>query len=329
MIELRLEIEDLADTRFAVSAFNEAVLSLRVWLLPGYYALQLPWLHHARESLGGLDIAPLLALVGPNRAVPDFLTPRPDEPVAGFDAELDRVRRVPPAKVAADIAAVHEGRPVPAVLADGLRRPARLRDRLAELLHAYWTATLEPHWPRMRGVLEADLLYRAQRLARGGARLLFADLHPGITWRDGVLRLELSYPHRELRIPITGRGLCLMPAVFVKTPGMPLDPGEPPTVSYPARGVATVWESAPPAGPGVLADLVGRRKAAILACLERPASTTDLARRLGVTPGAVSQHLAVLRGAGLVGRARAGRSVLYARTPLGDRLATGSPVRIP
>ncbi|MFC6929529.1 hypothetical protein ACFQHO_03635 [Actinomadura yumaensis] len=123
MIELRLEIEDLADTRFAVSAFNEAVLSLRVWLLPGYYALQLPWLHHARESLGGLDIAPLLALVGPNRAVPDFLTPRPDEPVAGFDAELDRVRRVPPAKVAADIAAVHEGRPVPAVLADGLRRP--------------------------------------------------------------------------------------------------------------------------------------------------------------------------------------------------------------
>ncbi|MFF5521620.1 ArsR/SmtB family transcription factor [Streptomyces coeruleorubidus] len=47
----------------------------------------------------------------------------------------------------------------------------------------------------------------------------------------------------------------------------------------------------------------------------------ELARRLGVTPSAVSQHLRVLHATGLVTRARDGRRVLYRRSPLGERLA--------
>lgn len=52
-------------------------------------------------------------------------------------------------------------------------------------------------------------------------------------------------------------------------------------------------------------------------------STVEVAR-LRVTPSAVSQHLRVLHAAGLVGRARDGRHVLYRRSPLGDRLATAT-----
>ncbi|MEV5571631.1 ArsR family transcriptional regulator [Spirillospora sp. NPDC052269] len=320
MIELGLDVEDLADTRFVISPLAEAALSLRIWLLPHYYALQQPWLRSAAAALGDLDIGLLLALVGTYRAVPDFLTARPDDPLPDFAAELERVRRVPPDKIVADVRVALQGRPASDVLAAELDRPARFRDRLAELLAAYWDAVLAPHWPRMRGVLEADLLYRSQRLARGGARLLFADLHPAIRWRAGKLSLDLAYPHTDLRVPITGRGLVLRPAVFLRTPDHPLGADEPPYVSYPVRGVATVWETGPPVRPGVLNDLIGRPKATLLACLDGPATTTDLARRLGVTPGAVSQHLAVLRDAGLVTRSRAGRSVLYARTSLGDRL---------
>ncbi|MFI6484286.1 ArsR/SmtB family transcription factor [Nonomuraea sp. NPDC050663] len=45
-----------------------------------------------------------------------------------------------------------------------------------------------------------------------------------------------------------------------------------------------------------------------------------MARALGITPSAVSQHLRVLRESGLVTRERSGRSVLYMTTPLGASL---------
>ncbi|MFE0879819.1 helix-turn-helix domain-containing protein [Streptomyces smyrnaeus] len=51
-----------------------------------------------------------------------------------------------------------------------------------------------------------------------------------------------------------------------------------------------------------------------------PARGPQLARRLGVTPSAVSQQLRVLHETGLVTKARDGRHVRYRRSPLGDRL---------
>jgi DNA-binding transcriptional ArsR family regulator len=316
MIELDLDVEDLVGMRFAVSPLMETVMSLRIPLLPTYFVLQMPWWHRVHKDLADLDMRPLTSLVGVRRWVPDFLTPRPEVPVPDFEAELELVRRTPPDKVVADITVAHSGRPVPAVLR--LDQPARLRDQIADLLREYWGIALAPYWTRMRGVLEADMLYRARQFTRGGARLLFADLHPAVRWQAGVLRLDVA--GIDYRVDVTGRGLCLMPCLFVRGAAPPISADEPPALAYPARGIATLWESEPPTGGDALIALIGRRKAALLGCLDRPASTTDLAGRLGVTPGAVSQHLAVLYDAGLVTRARVGRIVLYARSDLGTRL---------
>ncbi|WP_242432065.1 helix-turn-helix domain-containing protein [Streptomyces avermitilis] len=65
---------------------------------------------------------------------------------------------------------------------------------------------------------------------------------------------------------------------------------------------------------------MGRSRARLLAALETPASTTQLAKSLDMAVGAVGDHLTVLRRAGLLRRARSGRSVLYHRTALGDSL---------
>jgi DNA-binding transcriptional ArsR family regulator len=72
---------------------------------------------------------------------------------------------------------------------------------------------------------------------------------------------------------------------------------------------------------GALGDLVGRSRARLLGALDNPTSTTALARATSLATGAVGDHLAVLRRAGLVDGTRAGRSVLYRRTALGDALA--------
>jgi DNA-binding transcriptional ArsR family regulator len=91
------------------------------------------------------------------------------------------------------------------------------------------------------------------------------------------------------------------------------------TLRYPARGIASLWE--PDAVTSdALAALLGRTRAAMLALLAAPATTGDIAERLDVTPGAVSQHLGVLRAAGLVASRRDGRTLLHLRTERGDAL---------
>ncbi|MDH6502580.1 DNA-binding transcriptional ArsR family regulator [Streptomyces sp. SAI-149] len=76
--------------------------------------------------------------------------------------------------------------------------------------------------------------------------------------------------------------------------------------------------------PDALTALVGRARARLLLALDAPASTSHLARSLAMAPGAAADHLAIPRGAGLLVRARAGRSALYRRTPLGEALVASS-----
>ena len=75
-----------------------------------------------------------------------------------------------------------------------------------------------------------------------------------------------------------------------------------------------------PQAPRALRDLIGETRSGLLTLLAAPASSTELAVRLGVTPTAVNQHLRAMRAAGLLTSARHGRSVLYLRSDLGDRL---------
>ena len=66
--------------------------------------------------------------------------------------------------------------------------------------------------------------------------------------------------------------------------------------------------------------LLGHGRAAVLRALERPATTTELARRLRYAPSTVSAHLDVLARAGLVDRHRVRRSVFYGLNETGTSL---------
>jgi DNA-binding transcriptional ArsR family regulator len=89
------------------------------------------------------------------------------------------------------------------------------------------------------------------------------------------------------------------------------------TVRYPARGVGTLWTADTRPARGGTIRLLGRHRAELLEALRSPATTTDLARVLDVTPSAVSQHLGILRESGLVTGERIGRTVLYVTTERG------------
>ena len=66
-----------------------------------------------------------------------------------------------------------------------------------------------------------------------------------------------------------------------------------------------------------------RTRAALLESLAEPASTHTLARRHGLAPSTVSEHMATLHGARLVTRRRHRHDVLYQQAPLGAELANG------
>jgi DNA-binding transcriptional ArsR family regulator len=319
LIEYELAGADLGEVRFALSPMNELALSLRTWREPGRYPLMLPWLHLTAAARADLDGELLLALTNENLWTPDFLTPRPRSPLTRFDDELAAVAETPLDVLRDDIAEVHPD-VRPAVLTG---RRDRLRRRIVDALAAYWDACFEPWWPRMRTVLEADIVFRGRVIAREGLAAMFADLSPRIRLVDDVVKVEMS-SKVGFRRTTAGEGLTLAPSLFTRNATAPISPAEPPLILYGARGVGTLWESEPPGARDALADLLGAVRARLLGALESPASSTELAVRLGVTTSAVNQHLRALRDGGLLTSARHGRSVLYLRSDLGDRLVSAS-----
>jgi len=309
--------EDLGRVRFAISPLFEIAASLDVLRDPSRHAMHAPWVRTARERLGGLDLSLLESLVPSTGYRPDFIHPPPERPRAGFASELQRVRATPPEQVARDIGWAYEGRAVPDAARVLLDDPERAMEELTELMTAYWRRAIEPVWPAVRSALEADIAYRAGRLAEGGPLAAFADLHEEASWRGGALRVDRAY---DSTVELAGRGLLLVPAAFA-WPQLwaMIDPPWQPAVVYAPRGVATLWAPSEQADDA-LADLLGRRRAGILAGLAAPATTQELARRLAASPAGVSEHLAVLRRAGLVNGRREGRVVRYARTASGDAL---------
>jgi DNA-binding transcriptional ArsR family regulator len=168
-------------------------------------------------------------------------------------------------------------------------------------------------------LLDADIAFRARALAAGGFERLFTGLHADVVWTGDAL---VVHPRQTptTAVNVRGHGLVLCPSVFCwPRVTASTDPPTAGTLRYPARGVATLWESAEPA-PQALANLIGRTRAAILAHLASPQTTSGLAASVGVTPGAVSQHLAVLKDAGLVATHREGNTTLHLRTTRANAL---------
>ncbi|MER6945494.1 DUF5937 family protein [Nonomuraea sp. NPDC000554] len=314
-----LKPEDVARIRFAFSPLWELVASLRTLQGPARQSIHLPWIKCVRPRLAGLDLAELFALVPPTGYLADFLTPPPDTPLPDFAAELDRVRRASPER------ALVEARTVAgadrAVLDRFVSDPVAGVARVADALEAYWETCFAEFWPRVYGLLERDVLRRSRQLAQGGARELFAGLDPAVEWTGEHLYVDRPWC---LVSELHGDGLVLVPSAFYWPSVAVMSAPYQSMLVYPVQGVGTLWEQGPPPAPAALSALLGRSRAQILLALAEPSTTTALAGRMSLTPGAVSQHLGVLSDGGLAVGMRVGKQVVYRRTPIGDALASNS-----
>ncbi|MFF9326810.1 DUF5937 family protein [Streptomyces sp. NPDC014776] len=318
--------DDFLRCRFALSPLwetQEVVRTLKRTERHGYHAR---WLRGIGAAADGLDLSALWLLMPRRGHSPDWLCPPPIGPAAGFEEEIAAVRAADPVAARADTARSLADTPGALRSARGrawLADPERMVRELANALEAVWHALVEPHWPRLRALLEADIAFHSRRLAEVGLGGLLPEVNRRFGWHAGTLTVEYQGEHER---HLGGQGLVLMPSVFVWPDVVStFEPPWQPTLVYPARGIGGLWTDPAGDAPGALVRLLGRGRAAVLTALAEPASTTALAHRLGLAPSSVSAHLTTLRDAGLLVGRRYGHQVLYERTPLGMALTAGTP----
>lgn len=316
MVDFRLSRRALGDVRFGISPLCEMTVSLSALKEPGRYPLQLPWLRRTQEARERIDHELLLALIDERHWIPEFLSPRPASPLTRIDAELDALLRIDHRTFLRQLERIHGRIPAPLAV-----RPAQAVRRVVDALQDYWALCFQPHWHRMRTVLEADIVHRGRQIGHAGMHTMLNDLSSVVSFDDDVISVDLA-ALSDLTTDVGDDGLTLVPTMFARTAWVS-GAGEPPMIVYPARGQAALWETEKVADQDAVAALLGRVRARLLAALGEPASSTELAVRFGVTASAVNQHLRVLHDGGLVTSARHGRSVLYLRSPLGSALLAG------
>lgn len=322
MLKLTVHRDDLLNSRFAVSPLFELDNLLRKLggsapsgLPPGWLARVRPAFRHLRRT------TPLDAVLALHRGRygAAFIAPPPASLAQTLADDLAAVRSTPLDLARQEIAVSLSDAPTPSPEVREILDSAEVVTVIASTMETAWHELIAVDWPTMRAICERDVIHRAGLLSRGGWAAALGGLHRRIRWESGEIRLQ----HRmDLDVDLEGRGLLLVPSVFVwPRIAVYTDPPWPHALIYPARGTAALLEPERVTAPDSLAALLGRSRARVLVALTEPASTTQLATTLRLAPGAVGDHLAVLYRAGLLSRARSGRSVLYRRTSLGDALA--------
>ncbi|MEV0727793.1 winged helix-turn-helix domain-containing protein [Polymorphospora sp. NPDC050346] len=333
VLRIHFSGDDIARTRVAPAAdpLWELILSVHLFQTRTRDPVVAGWRGEVaralrQEARGTFQL--LFALNPPRGYFPDFLTPYAS--AGGIEAGLDAIRSTPVAQLDRDLnrlAAEGELPPGTAGVAGG---DTDALHHLIATMRRYDGLAVTPYRARVQTAVEADRARRARALLDGGAEGLLASYRPTMRWEGGVLEVP-DYPaDRDLHL--NGRGLLLVPSFFcARTPVGLLDPDLPPVLVYPVDRLGGILPGSGeggtvpgrPDGRGALGALLGHTRAAVLAAVHDGCSTGEVARRLGISPAAASQHASVLREAGLLVSHRDRNTVLHTLTPLGRAILNG------
>jgi DNA-binding transcriptional ArsR family regulator len=277
-----------------------------------------PWLRRRRQRLTGLDLSALTVFMADGAYRPDFLDPSPLSSEPTFDDGMAAMLAAPLDRVHAELVDATAGHD------DAVRRrllddPGRARSEAAAAVRRLWKAAVEPEWPSMRQALRAEMLDRAVQVNREGLRAVIPRLHPSATSEGDTVTVE-SRVEIDVECP---DGLILVPSLFI-TDRMQCTTSDhwSPAICYPATA-RYLW--APPVTPPSLDRLLGATRSKILAALVTPLQTSVVADLVSVTKPTASEHLTVLRDAGLIDSNRAGRTVTHELTAAGRALLDAAP----
>jgi DNA-binding transcriptional ArsR family regulator len=320
MLRLHFTSDDLARVRIvpAPDVLWETVLSAT--LLAGRQGAAVfdPWRARTRSRVRLLcpaHVSLIRYLARPIGNFPDFLTP--SDTVDDLEAGIEKVLMTPRTQLRREVASLGGQSPWIRPLLDGDKTAV---EAVGDALRRYHQAAVAPYWSRIRALVDADRAVRARAVLDGGVEGLLSSLRPVLQWHSPVLTAHYPVDHD---VYLNGRGLVLVPSAFCwQDPITLIDPELPPVLVYPAIGQQPGWWTDAPAAQGSrsLINVLGETRAAVLSVIEDGCTTTELARRVGVSPPSASRHAATLREAGLVTSLRQRNLVIHTLTPLGHAL---------
>jgi len=325
MLRVHFTAGDMARTRVAdgPDPLWESVLSLHQLQERNREPVLADWRRHVLRH-GASSLRLLLPLVPARGYFPDFLTPA--EGSEGFDAGVESLLRTPRRQLRDQMGLLGAENAPCSWTRSVAEGSAPVLHRLGAALRDYRRTAFGTSWQRVRAGIEADRTWRARVQWYSGTEAMLETFGPGIRWRPPVL--ECDYPV-EGDVHLHGRGLLLIPSYFCRrTPVALADPSLPPTLVYPARATGRAAEMTGGSAAEArarLSRLLGHTRAAVLQSVGGNCTTSELARRAGVSVSSASEHATVLRGAGLIFSSRERNAVRHALTPVGLTLLDGQP----
>ncbi|MER6092095.1 helix-turn-helix domain-containing protein [Streptomyces bluensis] len=319
MLRIHFTSEDFPRIRLARNPdpLWEIVCSLhRLQTTRGRWA-HADWYRTTRDTLAGTPLGALarrllVPIIPRARYFPDFLTPH--ESADGLTAALKAIVETPPTRVAHEVNTMKRVCGAPDWAPTLVERSAR--EEVVKALRTYHDAVIAPHHDRIWASIASERALRGREAMDTGIDGLLAGLTPAMRWRPPVLHVDYV---EDRDLYLAGRGLRLVPSYFCwQRPISLADDTLHPVLVYPVNGCRP---PAPQRSPDAsLAALLGRTRAAALGAVALGATTSELARALGVSAATATHHTTVLRDAGLVMSRRSNNTVLHTLTPLGASL---------
>lgn len=323
MITITMTPEDLQRIRFAYSPLDELMMSFHIYQHDDLPGSLFPWAQEVETVMGDeLDLPYMRSVILPHGYMADFLSSTPENRDLPIEGQIATLRDLPPEIIRKSVQrAIDEGGETE-LRQQFMAYPSELMQCLIEELQLYWSRALAPHWTRIRTVLENDMLYRARELALNGVEPTLNTLSASVKYEGGVLTYNKPMSCNRREYGLAGEGLYLMPSVFKGGYGMSwlMVPEFEPALIYGARGGGNWYAETMPDAEEQLRAVIGDAPARLLVALAAPDHTSNLAKRLYLTAGAVSQQLKRLNQAGLVESSRSGYKVYYRLSERGTKL---------
>lgn len=322
MLRVHCTAEDLLRTTFAEypTPLIELCLAISALHRPSAHPVIETWRRQTARNLPP-PARRLLELIPSCGAGPEFLA----SPLPDLDSAVNAVRTTLPRPVSDDPWLTCPAQRPPILWIRGLAGQDRdsWRD-MASALRAAYTGIIGNRWTRVQRGFRAEVAWRSGLLTRHGLRVTVTGLCPGLRWDGATLLVNCD---AGIDLHPAGRGIVFQPSLFWT--------GPPLAGRYANGSVLVVYPAITPyplldaeSDDDPLATLLGTTRAEALRTLVDHHTTTELARRLHVTPAAASMQASALRGAGLVTSRRSGKSVHHHSTLLGlDLLATAGTRR--